>query len=57
LIGALLTAAAPNFLIMVVGRFLYGIGIGLVIKPDDALFYVIVHIANYIIIMGTYISA
>ncbi|XP_051198671.1 D-xylose-proton symporter-like 2 isoform X1 [Lolium perenne] len=29
LIGALLTAAAPNFLIMVVGRFLYGIGIGL----------------------------
>lgn len=30
LIGALLTAVAPNFLIMVVGRFLYGIGIGLV---------------------------
>ncbi|GJN20237.1 hypothetical protein PR202_gb07589 [Eleusine coracana subsp. coracana] len=29
LIGALLTAAAPNFPIMVVGRFLYGIGIGL----------------------------
>jgi MFS family permease len=57
LIGALLTGAAPNFLIMVVGRFLYGIGIGLVIKRDDTLFYVIVHIANYIIIMGTYISA
>ncbi|BAF27342.1 D-xylose-proton symporter-like 2 [Oryza sativa Japonica Group] len=29
LIGALLTAAAPNFPIMVVGRFFYGIGIGL----------------------------
>ncbi|RCV43587.1 hypothetical protein SETIT_9G306000v2 [Setaria italica] len=29
LIGALLTAAAPNFAIMVVGRLLYGIGIGL----------------------------
>ncbi|OEL31957.1 D-xylose-proton symporter-like 2 [Dichanthelium oligosanthes] len=29
LIGALLTAAAPNFAIMVVGRFLYGIGIGM----------------------------
>uniref|UniRef100_M8B887 D-xylose-proton symporter-like protein 2 n=1 Tax=Aegilops tauschii TaxID=37682 RepID=M8B887_AEGTA len=29
LIGALLTAVTPNFLIMVVGRFLYGIGIGL----------------------------
>ncbi|CAL4915804.1 unnamed protein product [Urochloa decumbens] len=29
LIGAFLTAAAPNFAIMVVGRFLYGIGIGL----------------------------
>ena len=30
LIRALLTAVAPNFTIMVVGRFLYGIGIGLV---------------------------
>ncbi|KAL6906305.1 hypothetical protein ACP4OV_003906 [Aristida adscensionis] len=29
LIGALLTAATPNFPIMVVGRLLYGIGIGL----------------------------
>ncbi|AQK66254.1 D-xylose-proton symporter-like 1 [Zea mays] len=28
-IGAFLTAVAPNFTIMVVGRFLYGIGIGL----------------------------
>lgn len=28
-IGAFLTAVAPNFAIMVVGRFLYGIGIGL----------------------------
>jgi predicted MFS family arabinose efflux permease len=34
LIGALLTAVAPNFLIMVVGRFLYGIGIGLVTLLD-----------------------
>lgn len=30
LVGALLTALAPNFVIMVIGRFIYGIGIGLV---------------------------
>ncbi|KAL0321675.1 UNVERIFIED_CONTAM: D-xylose-proton symporter-like 2 [Sesamum calycinum] len=30
LIGALVTALAPNFVIMVIGRFIYGIGIGLV---------------------------
>ncbi|KAL0400468.1 UNVERIFIED_CONTAM: D-xylose-proton symporter-like 2 [Sesamum latifolium] len=29
LIGALVTALAPNFVIMVIGRFIYGIGIGL----------------------------
>ncbi|KMZ65696.1 putative Sugar transporter [Zostera marina] len=29
LIGALLTAFAPNFPVMVIGRFIYGIGIGL----------------------------
>lgn len=32
LIGALVTAFAPSFSIMVVGRFVYGIGIGLVIE-------------------------
>lgn len=30
LIGALLTASAPYFAVLVVGRFVYGIGIGLV---------------------------
>jgi predicted MFS family arabinose efflux permease len=49
LVGALLTSAAPNFLVMVVGRFLYGIGIGLVMKPFDALLYVIVGVASYLI--------
>lgn len=29
LIGALVTALAPNFAVLVIGRFLYGIGIGL----------------------------
>ncbi|KAK1306796.1 D-xylose-proton symporter-like 2 [Acorus calamus] len=29
LVGALLTAMAPSFAVMVIGRFLYGIGIGL----------------------------
>lgn len=31
LVGALLTALTPSFAIMVIGRFIYGIGIGLVI--------------------------
>lgn len=30
LIGALITALAPNFVVMVIGRLIYGIGIGLV---------------------------
>lgn len=30
LFGALLTAFAPNFPVLVVGRFIFGIGIGLV---------------------------
>lgn len=30
LVGALVTALAPDFIIMVVGRFVFGIGIGLV---------------------------
>ena len=30
LVGALVTAVAPNFVIMVIGRFVFGIGIGLV---------------------------
>lgn len=30
LVGALITALAPTFVIMVIGRFVYGIGIGLV---------------------------
>lgn len=30
LIGAIVTTMAPNFPVMVVGRFVYGIGIGLV---------------------------
>ena len=29
-VGALVTAVAPNFAIMVVGRFIFGMGIGLV---------------------------
>ncbi|CAI9767776.1 unnamed protein product [Fraxinus pennsylvanica] len=29
LIGALVTSLAPNFAVLVIGRFLYGIGIGL----------------------------
>ena len=31
LVGALITAFAPVFVVMVIGRFIYGIGIGLVI--------------------------
>lgn len=31
LVGALVTAFAPDFVVMVIGRFVYGIGIGLVI--------------------------
>lgn len=31
LVGALVTALTPDLVIMVVGRFVYGIGIGLVI--------------------------
>lgn len=30
LVGGLLTALAPSFTLMVIGRFIYGIGIGLV---------------------------
>lgn len=30
IIGALITTLAPNFVIMVIGRIVYGIGIGLV---------------------------
>lgn len=30
LIGALLTALAPYFAVLVIGRFIYGFGIGLV---------------------------
>lgn len=30
LVGALITALAPNFVLMVIGRLVYGIGIGLV---------------------------
>lgn len=30
LIGALITALAPNFVILVIGRLIYGAGIGLV---------------------------
>lgn len=29
-VGALVTALAPNFVVMVIGRLVYGIGIGLV---------------------------
>ncbi|KAL3524526.1 hypothetical protein ACH5RR_017360 [Cinchona calisaya] len=29
LVGALVTALAPNFVVMVIGRFVYGVGIGL----------------------------
>lgn len=32
-VGALLTALAPNFPVMVIGRFVYGTGIGLVTQP------------------------
>lgn len=32
LVGAVVTALAPYFVIMVVGRFVFGIGIGLVIS-------------------------
>lgn len=31
LVGALATALAPDFAVMVIGRFVFGIGIGLVI--------------------------
>lgn len=31
ILGALVTAVAPDFPIMVIGRFIFGIGIGLVI--------------------------
>ena len=34
-VGALVTAVAPNFAIMVVGRFIYGMGIGLVYIPQS----------------------
>lgn len=30
LIGALITAFAPVYVVMVIGRFVYGVGIGLV---------------------------
>lgn len=30
IIGAVVTTLAPSFAIMVIGRFIYGIGIGLV---------------------------
>lgn len=30
LVGAVVTGVAPNFAVMVIGRFIYGIGIGLV---------------------------
>lgn len=31
LVGALVTALAPDLVVMVIGRFVFGIGIGLVI--------------------------
>lgn len=33
LLGALVTALAPDFPVLVIGRFLFGIGIGLVTYP------------------------
>ena len=30
LVGALVTAVAPSFIVMVIGRFVFGVGIGLV---------------------------
>lgn len=48
MVGALLTAAARVFLIMVAGHFLYGIGIGLVSLLCNTLLYVIFDITNYI---------
>lgn len=35
LVGALITALAPDFVVMVIGRLVYGIGIGLVRHFDD----------------------
>lgn len=32
LVGAVVTGVAPNFVIMVTGRFIYGIAIGLVMR-------------------------
>lgn len=41
LVGAIVTAVAPNLAILVIGRFVYGIGIGLVMycMPCSFRFY------------------
>lgn len=54
--GALLTALAPNLPIMVVGRFIFGIGIGLVSQLNYLIFiyFLIVTLAYDFVLYAFY---
>ena len=45
-VGALVTALAPDFVIMVIGRFVFGIGIGLVICSMHDHLFILIHVMN-----------
>ena len=45
-VRALVTALSPDFVIMVIGRFVFGIGIGLVICNMHDHLFMLIHVLN-----------
>ena len=54
-VRALVTALSPDFVIMVIGRFVFGIGIGLVICSMHDHLFMLIHVLNILELIVMYV--